>query len=851
MSPRSGLFSPERTTNGMVQKLLDSNAQKQNQQAQIKGSPSLNNQKGYNISESYTNQNKLAGRHARYTLTQLGQEIEKNMFEQLSVTIKEMTEKLSITEDIARKVKKTQHEKVKYRIKSEEQFQNFSYSIFKSFVDEYNLTNHKKRDPYEVMSHKFDLIREQGYPNGSQKEIVDSMIVKSDLIGGVVNTLVEKEMGLCKERAVVIQEAMNNVASLVKDLFQLVSLQISDFRAYNKRKLKQAKMLIKNDIKSLEDQKKHLNNRIDDLTDLKKGYRDKIRKMRSKLMNDHLVIKWLKQDLSLLSKKHEVLRYENDEIYRSLDIFNEQLQGEDIQVLKSVKNIQQTLDALEVKRTKFTKTKKGMEQEVNLKIEQEEIEMEALQARERTEFRAQLGFELEIDDEPEEFRTMNRASQTMEMIHKTFKSSGFQHEAREYRTIKQQELLTKLKCVNCGNPATVKKRADAPENKLLVDNSKGFQVDIKKYSADRGIQVDEDSYRTGIQRNTNGQIIVNFPTSMQMLNNTYMDFDIEEESFVDTTLNSTSNFIPKENSIVKSPKSSKEIVSPSNPQRKFRNSILVTKVSGSSNGLLDDKVLRQGTPYPQENNILNVSLGSSKYQKQNTLTPSKPNMTTQHEISLGLAESSLKDSINDIKAQISQMDKASNVYKQKRNNLEMLQKKLKKLQRQKNGVASRSGKKGSFRSMQSQVFRDKIRSKRSNKTRKKNELVIEQAQIIYSNVVEQFSDPEFNPTESNYMRDTAMIKLIKKIYSKSLSKIGRLRKKFTSFPVYVYQQLVYLMSVEKVRNRNFKSSLYSVGVYSDIPSIGLYGKFLGLNGSLSKDCFIIYISLVLHLKNKQ
>ena len=128
--------------------------------------------------------------------------------------------------------------------------------------------------------------------------------------------------------------------------------------------------------------------------------------------------------------------------------------------------------------------------------------------------------------------------------------------------------------------------------------------------------------------------------------------------------------------------------------------------------------------------------------------------------------------------------------------------------------------------------------------------MIEQAQSIYSSVVEQFSDPTFNPADANYMRDTAIIKLIKKIYSKSLSKIERLKKKSTSFPVYVYQQLVYLMSVEKVRNRNFRSSLYSVGVYSEVPSIGLYGKFLGLNGSLSKDCFIIYISLVMHLKNK-
>ena len=137
--------------------------------------------------------------------------------------------------------------------KNQEEFQHFSYSIFKSFVNEYNLTNHKKRDPYEEMSHKFDLIEEQDYPSSSQKEMIDSMIVKSDLIGGVVNTLVDKEMGLCKERATVIQVAMNSVAALVKDLFSLVSQQIADFRAYNKKKLKEAKGLIKNDIKKLED----------------------------------------------------------------------------------------------------------------------------------------------------------------------------------------------------------------------------------------------------------------------------------------------------------------------------------------------------------------------------------------------------------------------------------------------------------------------------------------------------------------------------------------------------------------------------------------------------------------------
>jgi len=64
-----------------------------------------------------------------------------------------------------------------------------------------------------------------------------------------------------------------------------------------------------------------------------------------------------------------------------------------------------------------------------------------------------------------------------------------------------------------------------------------------------------------------------------------------------------------------------------------------------------------------------------------------------------LAESSLKDSINDILGQLSSMDKASNAYKEKKSNLEMLEKKLKKLQRHKNTVSNRSGKKGGFKSL--------------------------------------------------------------------------------------------------------------------------------------------------------
>jgi len=108
------------------------------------------------------------------------------------------------------------------------------------------------------------------------------------------------------------------------------------------------------------------------------------------------------------------------------------------------------------------------------------------------------------------------------------------------------------------------------------------------------------------------------------------------------------------------------------------------------------------------------------------------------------------------------------------------------------------------------------------KDEKHNISLVQKSSEIFTKVIEKIhsTDLDILKNNSRVMRENTLIRLIKKLYSLSSSKINSLKKKSISMPAYVYKLMSYFLTVEKTLNNKYK------GV-----------EFMGLIRELSRSSF--------------
>lgn len=738
--------------------------------------------------------------------------------------------------------------------------ENQTMHLFTEFAEKFNQmsSNLTDRTDYQEMLAQFSILDTMNIEN---KSLNNEMIQRTELLTCLSGQIIAKEKKLCKDRALVIQSFFKQVEKLVGNLIEITDSQIHGIKLENKELMKQAIKNSRRELKFVEDENKTLEDKLAISMAHKKSERALARKMRSKLVGDQFVIKSLRTEVDMLQKTSEMLVIENIEVYKMIENFVSSLGGYNTLQGK----MRETFDNLQNKKIDFRKKRNQMDLESiqlsrGLKV--------ALHAQENAVFRAGLGFKLEFDDEVNDYWTESIGTQTIVSSMRTFADTGSQIEFQFDFTKAQKTLINYMKCINCGSLARIKNKKSSKNEKSIqvgfpIKRKRHFSCqtgepgqyisvrDVNSQNADQDSNFNDKQEASGDNDNSQYKIELlkndNQPENLNVIQ--------QDMSIADSMFNMDELKDEDDGDIDYSPR-------PSIFQKK-------------------DELIRRRSQFASTKNNFNLSGQKPKTPKNKMTTNQASPDDSEGDDSSNTSEDEdennvkrrplfdidsprmaacrvLEEKIEQLKQQLKMEgdNHESLSYRSKVELLENMIQKLDKISKRSSIVPSRSqfnpkALKGAKFNLMLGPSQNNENSRRMDRHRKKNVQIIRNAALIQNDIIDKIEDENFDPANHRIMRKSALVKLIKKIYFHSLGKVSTIKKKSTSFSIYLYRLMGRFMTVEKVLKKSYKKCLLSVACYKDVPMVILFGKFLHINGSFGIDCFILYIEIINHLKKKQ